>query len=208
MLLTMRERMPGGSGRGERAETSMWTMAALTGLWASAKPPIVAAEAVKNSPLRERLGAASTNFSALRLGLDCSDTFASSAPTSRDDLSKKTLRCTPLAAWVSLRLTSVMRKGTMTAFGTKRTFYACRRMSVLGGKAVVQRTSLSEAREVSGSETARVDLAAYRRHGFRTDAERQLTDGRRYAVHTHRSDRSGGNVARPLISKGDISRCD
>jgi hypothetical protein len=68
MLLTMRERMPGGSGRGERAETSMWTMAALTGLWASAKPPIAAAEAVKNSPLRERLGAASANFSALRLG--------------------------------------------------------------------------------------------------------------------------------------------
>jgi hypothetical protein len=38
---------------------------------------------------------------------------------------------------------------------------------------------LSEAREVSGSETARVDLAAYRRHGFRPDVERQLTDGRR-----------------------------
>ena len=38
---------------------------------------------------------------------------------------------------------------------------------------------LSEAREVAGSETARVDLAAYRRHGFRPDVERQLTDGRR-----------------------------
>ena len=38
---------------------------------------------------------------------------------------------------------------------------------------------LSEAREVSGSETARFDLAAYRRHGFRLDVERQLTDGRR-----------------------------
>ena len=33
--------------------------------------------------------------------------------------------------------------------------------------------------EVSGSETARVDLAAYRRHGFGSDVERQLTDGRR-----------------------------
>ena len=30
-----------------------------------------------------------------------------------------------------------------------------------------------------GSETARVDLAAYRWHGFRPDVERQLTDGRR-----------------------------
>jgi hypothetical protein len=29
----------------------------------------------------------------------------------------------------------------MSEFGTKRTFYACRRMSVLGGKAVMQRTS-------------------------------------------------------------------
>jgi hypothetical protein len=28
-----------------------------------------------------------------------------------------------------------------TAFGTKRMFYVCRRMSVLGGKAVMQRTS-------------------------------------------------------------------
>jgi hypothetical protein len=98
MLLTMRERMPGGSGRGERAETSMWTMAALTGLWASAKPPIAAAEAVKNSPLRERLGAASANLSALRLGLDCSDTFASSAPTSRDDLSKKNTSVRPASS--------------------------------------------------------------------------------------------------------------
>ena len=34
-------------------------------------------------------------------------------------------------------------------------------------------------REVSGSETARFDLATYRRHGFRLDVERQLTDGRR-----------------------------
>src|SRR5262249_5563486 len=41
-----------------------------------------------------------------------------------------------------------------------------------GGKA-------TPMREVSGSETARVDLAAYRRHGFRPDVERQLTDGRR-----------------------------
>jgi len=30
----------------------------------------------------------------------------------------------------------------MSLIGTKRTFYACRRMSVLGGKAVMQRTSL------------------------------------------------------------------
>ena len=28
----------------------------------------------------------------------------------------------------------------MSPFGTKRTFYVCRRMSVLGGKAVVKRT--------------------------------------------------------------------
>ena len=40
-----------------------------------------------------------------------------------------------------------MSKGRVIAalhesvFGTKRTFYACRRMSVLGGKAVMQRTS-------------------------------------------------------------------
>src|SRR5215813_6406828 len=30
----------------------------------------------------------------------------------------------------------------MSTCGTKRTFYVCRRMSVLGGKAVMQRTSL------------------------------------------------------------------
>jgi hypothetical protein len=29
----------------------------------------------------------------------------------------------------------------MAGFGMKQTFYACRRMSVLGGKAVMQRTS-------------------------------------------------------------------
>src|SRR5215469_13774552 len=32
----------------------------------------------------------------------------------------------------------------MSTFGTKRTFYVCRRMSVLGGKAVMQRTSLKD----------------------------------------------------------------
>ena len=29
----------------------------------------------------------------------------------------------------------------MSRLGTKRTFYVCRRMSVLGGKAVMQRTT-------------------------------------------------------------------
>src|SRR5215472_3799402 len=37
----------------------------------------------------------------------------------------------------------------------------------------------SGAREGPGDETARFDLAACRRHGFRLDVERQLTDGRR-----------------------------
>src|SRR6516165_7253408 len=34
--------------------------------------------------------------------------------------------------------------------GTKRTFYMCRRMSVLGGKAVVQRTSPQNPKRSSG----------------------------------------------------------
>src|SRR5262249_32253466 len=48
---------------------------------------------------------------------------------------------------------------------------SCRNRAVLSFR--------SEAREASGSETAGGELAAYRRHGFRPDVERQLTDGRR-----------------------------
>src|SRR5215510_10205866 len=40
------------------------------------------------------------------------------------------------------RIRAVLLQLLTTASGTKRTFYACRRMSVLGEKAVMQRTSL------------------------------------------------------------------
>jgi len=46
----------------------------------------------------------------------------------------------------------------MTATGTKRTFYACRRMSVLGGKAAMQRHNRKTDFEPSADFHPRLEI--------------------------------------------------